>query len=342
MDRVRWKQKCKGVLLIAAAILLIRLLLPFALAWGLIFLLRPAICRLSALTGRSEKTVGILLLTLTLTLGSGLLVWLGARLLTELPRLLCGLSHTAEELSGKLRQLADQIAGRLPIAEVISGKERSRLVGELLKSGVAKLSATVTAWAGKGLLRFPGGLVNLVVFWMAAYYLVADYRRINRYFASLLPSNTPKTLQRIGHRLRLAVSSYLRAYLLLFAVTFSVLLAAFFCMGIRYGITLALVAALLDALPAVGVGIVLLPWSVAELAVGNFSKGIALPLIWLGVTLLRQLLEPRIVGAKLGLHPVAALAAAWVGFRLAGVWGVFLAPPGAILLRSLLEGYRQI
>ena len=340
-DWRHWGDRIKIVLLILTALLLARLLLPFVLAWGLVFLLQPAIAKLSALTGLSAKTTGIWLLTVTLTLGGGLIVFLSARLLTELPRLIEGLSHTIEELSEKIELLAEGMAQRLPLPDRLSGKERSELIGRLLRDGVSKLSTKVTAWAGRALIRFPGGLLVSVIFWMAAYYFVADFARINRYFASLFPPDASGKLKGLRYRLFSTVASYLRAYLILFAVTFSGLLVVFVCLRVRYGITLAFVAALLDALPAIGVGSILLPWSVAELVSGSPGKGIALIAIWLGVTLLRQLLEPRIVGAKLGLHPLAALAAVWAGFRLLGVWGVLIAPMAAILLRGVLDARRK-
>ncbi len=330
-----------GILLTVAAILLLRILFPFALAWLLALLLQPAIAKLSAFTGFSAKAAGILLLTVTLLAGGGLLIFLCTRLVTELPKLAESLSQAAEGLSAKAGAITDRLYEKIPLLGALPEEDRSAFIGNLLREGLETLSAKVTAWAGELLMSLPGGLFVTVIFLMAAYYLITDFERVSRYLSSLLPRRAVQKLGGLRHRLFSTTVSYLRAYLILLAITFGELLIAFFFLRVRYAITLAFLIALLDALPAIGVGTVLIPWGVVELISGSPGRGIALVVIWLAVTLLRQLLEPRIVGAKLGLHPLAALAAVWAGFRLLGVWGLFVAPVAAILLRGVLDGRRQ-
>lgn len=329
------------ILLAAAALLLIRLLFPFVLAWLLALLLQPAIAKLAAFTGLSRKAAGILLLTLTLLAGGGLLIFLCTRLVTELPELAESLAKATKGLSQQMGALTDRLREKLPFLGTLSEETRDRLFGNLLNEGVSTLSAKVTAWAGQMLMSLPGGLFVTVIFLMASYYLITDFERVSRYLSRLLQRRAVQRLGGLRHRLFSTTVSYLRAYLILFAITFGELLVAFLFLRVRYAITLAFLIALLDALPAIGVGTVLLPWGVLELLTGASSRGIALIVIWLLVTLLRQLLEPRIVGARLGLHPLAALAAVWVGFRLIGVWGLFIAPVAAILLRGVLDGRRK-
>ncbi|MBQ8381813.1 MAG: sporulation integral membrane protein YtvI [Clostridia bacterium] len=330
-----------GILLTAAAILLLRILFPFALAWLLALLLQPAIAKLSAFTGLSSKATGILLLTLTLLAGGGLLIFLCARLVTELPELADSLSQAAEGLSAKAGEITDRLHEKIPLLGALPEEDRNAFFGNLLREGLSTLSSKVTAWAGEVLMSLPGGLFVTVIFLMAAYYLITDFERVSRYLSSLLPRRAVQKLGGLRYRLFSTTVSYLRAYLILLAITFGELLLAFLFLRVRYAITLAFLIALLDALPAIGVGTVLIPWGVIELISGDPGRGIALLVIWLAVTLLRQFLEPRIVGAKLGLHPLAALAAVWAGFRLMGVWGLFIAPVAAILLRGALDGRRQ-
>lgn len=338
----RWLFYCAaGGLLTVAAVFLLRLLFPFALAWLLALLLQPAIAKLSAFTGFSSKASGILLLTLTLLAGGGLIVFLCTRLVTELPALADSLSKAVEGFSEKWSDLLQRWQKRLPLLGALSEEARSEFLGNLLREGAETLSKTITAWAGSVLMSLPGGLFVTVIFLMASYYLITDFERVSRYLSSLLPRRAVQKLGGLRHRLFATTVSYLRAYVILFAITFGELLIAFLFLQVRYAITLAFLIALLDALPAIGVGTVLIPWGVLELSSGSVGRGIALLVIWLAVTLLRQLLEPRIVGAKLGLHPLATLAAIWAGFRLMGVWGLLVAPVAAILLRGALDARRK-
>lgn len=330
-----------GILLTVAGILLLRILFPFALAWLLALLLQPAVSKLSAVTGLSAKAAGILLLTFTLLAGGGLLVFFGARLATELPALSDSLAQAAEGLSEKAGAITERLHEKIPLLKVLPEEDRSEFFGNLFKEGLGALSAKVTAWAGQVLMSLPGGLFVTLIFLMAAYYLITDFERVSRYLSSLLPRRAVQKLGGLRHRLFSTTISYLRAYLILLAITFGELLVAFLFLRVRYTITLAFLIALLDALPAIGVGTVLIPWGILEVISGDLGRGIALLVIWLLVTLLRQFLEPRIVGANLGLHPLAALAAVWAGFRLMGVWGLFIAPVAAILIRGLLDSRRQ-
>ncbi len=330
-----------GGLLVFAALFLLRILFPFALAWLLALMLQPAVSGLSSLTGLSGKASGILLLTVTLLAGGGLLVWLCGRLVTELPALAESLSEAVEGLARRAEQYADSLHEKIPFLNALPEKDRSAFWGDLLRRGAGTLSEKLTAAAGKLLMGLPEALFVTVIFLMAAFYLTTDFEKISGYLSSLLPRRAVQKLGGLRYRLFSTTLSYLRAYLILLAITFGELLIAFLFLRVRYAITLAFLIALLDALPAIGVGTVLIPWGIVELVSGDWKRGVALLAVWLAATLLRQFLEPRIVGAKLGLHPIAALAAVWAGFRLMGLWGLFFAPIGAILLRGVLDGRRQ-
>lgn len=329
-----------GVLLFGLVLLLIRILFPFALAWLLALLLQPAIGKLSGRTGLSRKASGILLLLLTLLAGGGVLFWLCARLITELPELADSAVQAAEKLSQEAQTLTVRLHEKLPFLRAFSREDRSELLSKLLREGIGTLSGKLTAFAGSFLMSLPVALFVTVIFLMAAYYLTTDFERVSRYLSSLLPRKAVQKLGGLRQRLFSTTVSYLRAYLILLAITFGELLLAFLFLRVRYAITLALLIALLDALPAIGVGTVLLPWGLIAFLTGDWKRGILLCIIWLAVTLVRQFWEPRIVGAQLGLHPLAALAAVWAGFRLLGFLGLFIAPVVAILLRGVLESRR--
>lgn len=329
-----------GGILTLLAFGLFRLLFPFVLAWLLALLLQPAVRKLTRVTGFSRSAVGLLLLAVTVVAGGGGIVWLCGRLATELPQIAEGLSDAAARLAEQTERFSANLRSRLPFLSVLPEEKWKELGGELLNEGVGKLSAWLTSLAGSVLVSLPGGVFVTVIFLMAAFYLIVDFEKVSGYLSSLLPRKAIRRLGGLRRQLFTTTLSYLRAYLILLAVTFGELVTAFLLLGIRYAITLALLIALLDALPALGVGTVLLPWALVEFLMGDWKRGIWLCVVWAVVTLVRQLLEPRVVGAQLGLHPLAALCAVWVGFRILGVWGLLFAPVLAILLRGVLEDWQ--
>ena len=320
---------------------LFKLLFPFIAAWILALLLQPSVGKLSAHTRFSRKAAAIFLLLFTLLAGGGLIVGMLGRLVTELPDLAESAGKAADKASRIVQASIVRLQEKLPFLRAFSEEDRSELIGKLLREGLGTLSQKLTAFAGAFLMGLPGALFGTVIFFMAAYYFTTDFRQINGYLASFLPSMAVKQFGNLQKMLFSTTLSYLRAYGILFGITFLQLLLAFLLLRVRYAITLALLIALLDALPAIGVGTVLLPWSLFAFLLGDWKRGILFCGLWLIITLVRQLLEPKILGGKLGLHPLATIIAVWIGIRLLGVGGLFISPVAAFLISGILEKARE-
>ena len=122
------------------------------------------------------------------------------------------------------------------------------------------------------------------------------------------------------------MGSYLKAYGILILITSIELFIGFTILGINNAILLAILIALIDIFPILGTGTVVIPWAIISLIQGNFFRGIGLAIIYIVVLLVRQIIEPRIVGAQLGQHPVVTLIAIYIGFLWMGVFGMILLP----------------
>ena len=128
-----------------------------------------------------------------------------------------------------------------------------------------------------------------------------------------------------------------KPFLLIFLILFYVT-AARGKGGTEYHLLLALVTALIDALPVLGTGTVLLPWAVWLLLTGNMPLGVGLVLTYAGVTITHQSIQAKLLGDQLGLHPLATLGAIWLGFRVWGVAGMIVFPLLAVCAQQALSG----
>ena len=155
---------------------------------------------------------------------------------------------------------------------------------------------------------------------------------------ALLPPLVGEFAKKIKESAWLAAVGYLRAYLILMLVTFLILLVGFLILRVDYALLLAALFALLDFLPVIGIEILLLPWGIFLLFSGNFPLGIGLLLLYGLLTLVRQILEPRLVGQSLGLHPLLALGAMYAGLQLFGFLGLMLLPGALLILRNVWKG----
>ena len=118
-------------------------------------------------------------------------------------------------------------------------------------------------------------------------------------------------------------------------ITVLTLLVGFFIVGVEYAGLLALLIGALDVLPVIGVGTVLVPWSIVAFITSDISLGVGLAVIFLTNAIVRQLLEPKIVGKSLGIHPVLTLVLIYAGYSFFGVWGMIALPPiGSVLLNK--------
>ena len=123
-------------------------------------------------------------------------------------------------------------------------------------------------------------------------------------------------------------------------IIFAELTVGFISLRIEYAGILALIVALIDMLPILGVGTVLIPWGIADIIMGEYALGAALLILYAVIALVRNLIEPRIVGKSLGLHPLATLMSMYIGLKLFGFAGMIMVPIAVMIFVQLVRwGY---
>ncbi len=216
------------------------------------------------------------------------------------------------------------------VSEELASRLREALDG-LLTTALSSIASAVTS-VGAAL---PGALLFILITVIALIYFALDLEKINECTLKYLPENIRKTILRLGANMLYLTKKYIRSYVILMLITYGVVLAGFLLIGISHAPLIALIVALLDVLPVIGVGTVILPWCIFELAMGRHAVGIGLAVLFVVNTVLRQLLEPKIVGKSLDMHPVITLIILYVGYSLFGIAGVILTPVVALLLAAL-------
>ena len=128
---------------------------------------------------------------------------------------------------------------------------------------------------------------------------------------------------------------YVKAYLMILFITFLQLLVGFLCLKIPYALTLAAIIDMIDILPVFGVGTVLVPWAALLLIQGEVYTGIGLLIVFAVIWVVRQVIEPKIVGHSIGLPPLVTLMGMYIGYKFMGFAGLFVFPLVLILFKNL-------
>lgn len=189
--------------------------------------------------------------------------------------------------------------------------------------------------------RIPSVLISIVVTIVCACFMTADYDRIVNFIYCQFPKDKRKNLTRAKELLKINLGKMGKAYLLIMLVTFAEIfigLTVLQLLGIfqsSYIVLIAIATAIIDIVPVLGTGTVVIPWALYSLIVGDYGMAIGLAIIYIVVTVIRQIVEPKLVAGQLGLPPFMTLAAMYLGLKIFGVLGVFVLPILIIMLKLL-------
>lgn len=201
---------------------------------------------------------------------------------------------------------------------------------QLLLSDGSTLLGKLTSWvlglAGSLLSHIPDSALGLGTAILSAFLISAKLPKIRRWLLRRIPEERLKVLLNTARRMRRVLGSWLLAQCKLMGVTFVILAAGLTLLRIPSSILWALLIALVDALPILGTGTVLVPWAVICFLQGDGVRAVGILSIYIAAALTRSMLEPKLIGKHLGLDPLVTLIALYIGYRLWGVGGMLLAP----------------
>lgn len=267
--------------------------------------------------------------TVTLGLLALLAAALGALLLRQLQALIGvvpDLEGTALDGLSSLRDWLMDIAQNAPPA-LRSFAFRSV---EDLFTGSSDLLDQISAWilglASRLVSKLPSSALGVGTCLLAGYMISARLPQLRQYLKEKLPRNWNPYIKPTLDRLKRSVLGWLSAQLKLMSVTFLVLAVGFFLLRFSHWAVWAAAISLMDALPILGSGMALIPWSIVCFLQGDAIRAVGLLGIYAAAALLRSFLEPKLVGKQLGLDPLVTLGAMYAGYQLWGFGGMILSP----------------
>ena len=184
-------------------------------------------------------------------------------------------------------------------------------------------------------------MIELLFAVISSFFFIIDYEGICEYAKKRLPKKAVGVMADMRDKFFVIALRYIRSYTIIMIITFGELLLGFIIIGAKNAAVYALLIAIFDVLPVVGTGAVMIPWAIFELLRGNVGYGMGLLIIWGAVTVVRNVIEPKIVGKQVGLHPLVALIAMFVGTKLFGFVGLILLPLSLSIVLSVVRDRNQ-
>lgn len=310
---------------------------PFVAALIAAAVLNPLVKWLQRTLGWSRQFLTLLLLLLLFALlgaAVGFLVYAAGNELVSLVQNWEELLGNVQSALDQLEALLSQLLSLLPEQILHTVQTAGDKILAFLNQAVPEALGNLGLQAGQKAMGVPSFAVALVMFVMGTYFLTADYPYLRTRAVQSMDEGVLRFLSQVRSTALGAFGGYLKAQVLLSVGVFFILLVGFLITRQPYSLLLALGLAVLDFIPIVGAGTVMVPWAVIALFTQDYPAAIRLMAIWGVIAMFRRVMEPKFVGDQTGLSPILSLVSIYVGMKLAGVLGMILGP---ILLLVLLN-----
>lgn len=348
--RLWFRLSIRGIVGVIIALLVIKfgktvisLFMPFILALLLAMAINPLILKIQSRVKfrRSKITIFVLIIIFSLSL-TVLWILLSAiateviGLLNGWEELFNGFQQSIQNLEVITQELLLKINSDIEIPDHGIIDSLTSTIFEYLKVAVSDFSS-LTAFARDRVVGITSFGVSVLIFAMGCYFITADYPTICNNLANRLGVNLTELLNQVKAITIAAFGGYIKSRAIVAAGVGFIIFIGFILIGQEYALLLALIMAVLDFIPIIGSGTLLVPWSIIDLLTGNITQGLQLLAIYGVVTVYRNIAEPKVVGDKTGLSPTLSLITIYIGMRVAGVVGMILGPVLTIVIINSLK-----
>lgn len=298
---------------------------PFLLALVVAIFMEPltnALMRVPKMKRVAASTISSTVFTVALI---GLITLLGARIFSELVAFWHKVPAFARDFSNFIQERLDDAKSlyeHLPPETVVQLEQWLGTLTSKLTEAATGLSSVFLGFAA----GIPNMFIFFIVFLVAVYMFSFSLPTMKSSFLTLFEESSRGKVDEVLQNLRKSIFGFLRSQLILSVLTYIITLGGFLILGVKYALAIALLVVIVDIMPILGTGSVLVPWASYLILTGDWYTGIGLIVLFLVITVFRRVVEPKILGDSVGIGALSALISLYVGFKLVGVIGVFIGP----------------
>lgn len=315
--------------------------MPFLVAFVLSMLIEPVIRFLMKKFKLKRRTSAIIVFVIVIGIITGLIVWGVTTLIQEASNMLTGLNGYFEKIYAQIQNLISRPEfNKIQIPEEMQN---------IIQNGTGDFLGTLSTWLKTGLTKVVNTLTSLptigfyiVICVLSLYFICTDKIYMLDQLDHHLPETWVKRLIKHIREIAKALGCYLKAEAILILISFVISLIGlyifnFIGLNVQYPLMAALGIGFVDALPIFGSGTVMLPWAIITACNGDFTLSLSILGLWAVMSIVRQLIEPKIVSKQIGIHPIFTLIAMYTGFKFIGILGMLIGPIILIVLKNIFS-----
>jgi sporulation integral membrane protein YtvI len=329
-----------GVILLLFLVVpkLLRFFLPFVIGWIIAMIANPLVKFLEKKVKILRKHSSAIIIVLVIAAIVGVLYLFIALIIRESKQLIEDLPNIIKQTEFKLEQLSirvEEISSSMPqpVKQAINNimnNINKNLIGFEPREDL--LTYSVASNLAQNIADF---FLTLIITILSAYFFIAKRDEIMTDFKKVMPNSIVEGWRFIYDNFTKAVGGYFKAQFKIMIVLCIIMFAGFEILDVSYSFLLALGIALLDFLPVFGTGAVLWPWALLEMISGNYFIAIGLVVIYLVCQIIKQILQPKMVGDSIGISPLSTLLFLYIGYKLYGVIGMIIGVPVGMVIVNL-------
>ncbi|RGY96091.1 sporulation integral membrane protein YtvI [Clostridium sp. AM58-1XD] len=330
-----------GICLVVFAVpRLLKFFMPFVIGWVLAMIANPLVRFLEKRVKMVRKHSSMVIVIVVLAAVIGLIYLILSRLAIEAGNFARDLPALFDNMLAELKNAFDNFENlflKLSPERQRNFEEFSSSVEEYISIAMQKIASPTMSAAGHVAKGIPKVLVSVVVTILSSYFFIVERDRIITFWKQFIPESGIRYYTFLKENIKKLIGGYFLAQFRIMFVVAAILAVGFLILQIKYALLWAVLIAILDFLPIFGTGTALFPWAAVKLFSGEYAFAAGLVLLYVLTQVVRQIIQPKIVGDTIGMPPLLTLVFLYLGFRISGIGGMILAVPIGMLALNLYE-----
>lgn len=314
--------------------------MPFLIGWLISLIANPLVKFLEEKLKIRRKAVSVMVIVLVLAAVVCISYAVVSKLIIELWGFINDLPNLWQSLEADFKEIGQNmnvLYTRLPDGVQLSFAKIGNEMSSFFASIVEKVGTPTVAAVGSFAKNIPSFIISIIMTALSAYFFTAEKNYLSEKAKIYMPKGIQQKWKIMYDSLRKAVGGYFKAQLKIEMWIYVLLVIGLMFLKMKYALLIAFGMAILDFLPFFGTGIVLIPWAIVKVLSSDYKMALGLLIIWGVGQLVRQIIQPKIVGDSIGMPPIPTLFLLFIGYKAAGVLGMIIAVPIGIIVVNMYE-----